>query len=164
VRARTPFPFLEGGLILSLSLIVSMLLRLVGLSRSGTKAEKNMANFLLVGTDAQKQESQHLYDLVLALKGKHHKRLSQSLHQLLNVLLCPQVLKDADFACPTDQLHFLASLTNNGYKTASVVKSLCCTKMQFCFRIIYFHMARMEAYQLPEYVPFKPERGSEKQL
>jgi hypothetical protein len=120
-----------------------------------------MANLLLVGADAQKQESQRLYDLVLALKGKHHKRLSQSLHRLLNVLLCPQVLEDAVFACPTDQLLFLASLTGTGYKTASAVKSLCC-KMQFCFRIIYFHTVRMEAYQFPEYVPFKPGQGSEK--
>jgi hypothetical protein len=144
--------------------VVSMLLRLVGLSRSRIRADKDIANLLLVGADSQKQESYRLYDLLLTLNGKkHHKRLSQSLHQLLNVLLCPQDIGDADIACPTDQLLFLASLTDNGYKTASVLKSLCC-KMQFCFRIIYFHTVRMEAYQLPTYEPFKPEQGSEKSI
>jgi hypothetical protein len=56
--------------------ILLMLLQLVRLSRSGTKSEKYMMNFLLVGADTQKQEIHRLYDLVLALKGEHHKRLS----------------------------------------------------------------------------------------
>jgi hypothetical protein len=139
---------------------VSMLMRLVGLSRSSRKADKKVADLLLVGEKAQMQESQRLYDVILLLKNKPNKRLSQSLHRLLNALLCPQDLTDEHFACPTDQFIFLDSLTDNGYKTASAVKSLCC-KMQFCFRIIYFQKARMEAYRLLDYTPFEPERRSE---
>jgi hypothetical protein len=142
--------------------VISMLMRLVSLSRSSNHSSKSVARLLLVGEKSQIAESHRLYDVLEAIKGKNiDDYLPKALHQLLVTLLCPKTLHDVDFACPTEQFLFLASLTKNGYKTASSVKSLCC-KMQFCFRVIYIHAVRLHAYQLPQYTPFRKEEDSNK--
>lgn len=98
-----------------------------------------------------------MYDFLRAMKGKPKGDfLPRALHRLLKALVFPETLPDTDFQCPTEQFLFLASITGKGFKTASFVKSLCC-KMQFCFRVIYLHEVRMEAYQLSEYKPFTEE-------
>ena len=141
-----------------------MLVRLVGLRSSKEPSDQLAAKLLLIGDASQIQESTRMYDILLAMKGKPKRDfLPRVLHKLLKALAFPNTLCDADFQCPTEQVLFLSSITANGFKTASFVKSLCC-KMQFCFRVIYLHQVRMEAYRLSEYKPFTKKTFSDSEF
>lgn len=130
-----------------------MMLRLVLEKRHGN-TEAASALITTSSVKCQRDESQRLYDLIILCKGKLKSRtLTPVLHRLLGTVLQPPSLPDKDIACPTELMILVTSLTKTGFRTAASVKQLCC-RLQFCFRIIYLHTARLDGFEFSEYQPF----------
>ncbi|KAF8879435.1 hypothetical protein CPB84DRAFT_1638779, partial [Gymnopilus junonius] len=134
--------------------VISMLMRLVTLSTSKEERNRKVAELLLKCNSGQHTESLRLHSILRALDGKpNNSHLPQALHRLLKSLLCPETLPDVSIGCPTDVFLFLASLSEEGFRPAASVKNLCC-KIQFSFRIVYLHIARIVANDIGDYRPF----------
>ena len=131
-----------------------MTLRLVWCARATDRETREIADYLLQGDGKQVTACHRLYDILVKTKGSPPCHfLRRALHKLFESLLCPTALRDGHLVCPTEVYLFLASLSENGYCSARYIRKQCC-KIQFCFRIIYIHIARLEAEQLGEYEPF----------
>ncbi|KDR67070.1 hypothetical protein GALMADRAFT_147495 [Galerina marginata CBS 339.88] len=134
--------------------VISMLMRLVILSKANERNDRKVAELLLKGDHHQLAEADRLFSVLKILDGKPKgNNIQIALHRLLKSLLCPESLPDVGIDCPTDVFLFLASLSGEGFRPAASVKNLCC-KMQFNFRIVYLHVARIDANNGFDYTPF----------
>lgn len=148
--------------------VIAMLIRLThAKSKSTPQDEKKLTKWLLVGSSSQHKGSTLLYQMLCRVNGKFTPKaagpIRQALHRLLNALTCPPTLGDDIIACPTEQALFLSSLTPELFKTASYVKSFCC-KLQFVFRVIYIHSARLLSSKQENYIPFLHKEEEEEEL
>lgn len=141
--------------------VVSLLLRLYENSQLGGPQERELASLLLDAETLHNADLKRLWLILDKSGGRDLKDfIPRALHKLLVSLLCPQSLPETTMSCPTELLLFLTALTESGYLTAASVKGVCC-KLQFDFRIIYLHTARLEAKGAEDYEPFRKGGPSE---
>lgn len=134
--------------------VVALLLRLYEYSQLGSRGNKNLASLLLGAEMLQNDHLKRLWMILDKSCGHDVKDfMIRALHPLLVSLLCPQTLPD-NTPCPTEVLLFLTALTESGYRTAASVAGMCC-KLQFSFRIIYFHMVRLDAKKVDKFELFE---------
>jgi hypothetical protein len=93
-----------------------------------------------------------LYQLFVTSSGSPDvTQLRVLIHSLADALLRPKDISEHPVSCPTDQMLFIASLVKDGYRSATYLFRLC-SKLDFCFRSILLHIARLHLNGSEEYV------------
>jgi hypothetical protein len=138
----------------ALTRTIAMIIRFIHAHENGNK--RGFGRFVLKGDLKQAQAALDLYSLIIKTRGHPEKsELMTSAHALFDALLRPKTLSEDKLACPTDQMIFLVSILAGGrFRTARTTVNYC-SGLQFCFRCIMIHIARLDCIGSDRYVPWR---------
>lgn len=125
------------------------------LQRKADGSTQGLGSFKIEGHPSQIEAADALRKHFVHHQGEPViQEMSKLMHSAFVALLCPPRLKDSPIACPTDQTLLLLALVGPGSFTPASSIMYHCAGLQYTFRCIMVHIARLKSSGLDEYQPW----------
>lgn len=134
-------------------LALAYMIRFLTMKRVGNV--DGLGSFRILGHEKQIRAAGALQRLFLESKGQPNlEALRKHMHTAFYYLLAPPFLEEYLISSPTDQVLFLMSLVSHQYFIASNALQSLCSGLQYCFRCVVVHVARLKDCNMASYIPW----------